>query len=177
MNFLLNFLFFQIGWFACVLGAAYGYSSLGSSIAVCIVLMHVILVPDRRNEIWFISFVTIVGTFWECFLVAQQWLVYPEGQFSPFLAPHWIIAMWALFAMTINHSMLWMRGRMLLASVSGAIFGPLSFLAGEKLGAVAFLDREMAFLMLATGWAWLMPLIMTLTDMVCPRPVAHGTAM
>jgi hypothetical protein len=42
----------------------------------------------------------------------------------------------------------------------GAIFGPMAFIAGEKLGAVEFLDNQRALIALSCGWAMLMPLIL-----------------
>lgn len=47
----------------------------------------------------------------------------------------------------------------------GAIFGPLAFIAGEKLGAVQFIDRSLALLALAVGWACLMPMLLWLADL------------
>jgi hypothetical protein len=73
--------------------------------------------------------------------------------------------MWALFATTINVSMAWLKNRWLLASSMGAIFGPLAFIAGERLGAVQFIDRPLALLTLAVGWACLMPMLLWLADL------------
>jgi hypothetical protein len=73
--------------------------------------------------------------------------------------------MWALFATTINVSMAWLKNRWLLASSMGAIFGPLAFIAGERLGAVQFIDRPLALLALAVGWACLMPMLLWLADL------------
>ena len=73
--------------------------------------------------------------------------------------------MWALFATTINLSMAWLKQRWLLASFMGSVFGPLAFIAGEKLGAVQFIDRPSALLALALGWASLMPLLLWLADL------------
>jgi hypothetical protein len=60
--------------------------------------------------------------------------------------------------------MAWLKQRWLLASLMGAVFGPLAFIAGEKLGAVQFIDRLMALLALAIGWAMLLPLLLWIAD-------------
>ena len=62
--------------------------------------------------------------------------------------------------------MAWMKNRWLLAVVMGAIFGPMAFIAGEKLGAVEFLDNQRALIALSCGWAILMPLILWLAEKI-----------
>ena len=67
--------------------------------------------------------------------------------------------MWALFATTLNLALRWLKGRPLLASVFGALGGPLAYYAGERLGAVEMPHQASALLALAAGWAVLMPLL------------------
>ena len=105
-----------------------------------------------------------IGFVWESLVISTDWLTYPLSSEVPGYAPIWLVAMWALFASTMNVSMAWLKKRWLLASVMGAVFGPLAFVAGEKLGAVIFLERWYALLALALGWAVLMPLLLWLAD-------------
>ena len=84
-------------------------------------------------------------------------LAYPTSETSGTLAPYWIVAMWVLFATTLNVGMKWLRKNLLLASVAGAIGGPLSFLAGQQAGAVTLGDN--AILVIGLGWAVLLPAI------------------
>jgi hypothetical protein len=58
--------------------------------------------------------------------------------------------------------MRWMSGRYLLAALFGAIGGPLSYLAGARLGAMSFIDTGAAVTALAVGWGLAMPLLMWL---------------
>ena len=106
----------------------------------------------------------ILGTWFDSLLVATSWVGYPSGQISPFLAPYWIITMWMLFATTLNRSMGWLRGRLVLASVLGAIAGPASYIAGQKLGGIEFREPVFAIAALAIGWAVVMPLLMMLAE-------------
>jgi hypothetical protein len=80
--------------------------------------------------------------------------------------------MWAMFATTLNLSRRWMQRRLLLASLLGAIFGPLAYLAGEELGAVNFESRFLAISALAVIWAVSMPLLMSVATRWSgsPRP-------
>jgi hypothetical protein len=57
--------------------------------------------------------------------------------------------------------MRWLRKNLLVASLFGALGGPLSFLAGEKAGAVSFADTPTALLVIGLGWAVFLPLLVS----------------
>ena len=97
-------------------------------------------------------------------LVAAGWVTYPSGLFSDLLAPYWIVTMWMLFGTTLNLSMRWLKGRPLLAALLGAIGGPASYVAGQKLGGIVFLEFVPAIIALAIGWAVFMPILMALAE-------------
>jgi hypothetical protein len=160
MNLILNFAVFHLGWLACVVGAASNMSLLGSLVAILLIAVHLFRVADFRTEFYLIVAAMLIGFIWETLLLSQQWLAYAGASLGSSLAPYWLVIMWALFATTINASMAWMKDRWLLAVVMGAIFGPMAFIAGEKLGAVEFLDNQRALIALSFGWAILMPLIL-----------------
>ncbi len=161
---LLNFLAFQLGWFACVLGGAHGMPWLGSLAAVAIVSWHLLRSGDWRNEGQLVLAACLIGLVWENLLTLQGLLVYPSGVLLAGTAPHWIIAMWALFATTLNLSLRWLQGRWWLSAMFGAIAGPLAFYAGSRLGAVSFSDPVTALVWLAVGWGVLTPLLMRLAQ-------------
>jgi hypothetical protein len=56
----------------------------------------------------------------------------------PGLAPAWLVIMWLNLALTLNHSLAWLRRRYSLAAIFGGIGGGLSYWAGWRLGAVEF---------------------------------------
>ena len=55
--------------------------------------------------------------------------------------------------------MRWLRKSLIVAAVFGAIGGPLSFLAGEKAGAVSFPDPFVSLAVIGLGWAVFLPLL------------------
>jgi hypothetical protein len=89
---------------------------------------------------------------------------YPGGQFAQGLAPYWIVAMWGLFATTLNLSMSWLRGRQWLAALLGAVGGPLAYLAGARLGGLQMPDPVLALAVQALGWAVLLPVLNRLAE-------------
>ncbi len=102
----------------------------------------------------------LVGAVWDSALVAAGWLVYPSGTLIAGTAPYWIVALWIGFATTFNLSLRYFKQRLWLASLLGAVGGPLAFFAGERLGGVVFTDTTIALVALAVGWAVLMPMMM-----------------
>jgi hypothetical protein len=174
MKLLVNFVAFQLGWFACVLGAANGMAWAGPVVVVAAVVLHLATARRPLGELYLVLAAMLVGLVADSLLLATGWLSYPAGLWLPGLAPYWIIAMWALFATTLNVSMGWMRGRPVLTVLMGAVGGPMSYLAGEKLGAIELTQPVLALAALALAWAVAMPLLMWLAarfDGIREKPV------
>ena len=165
MNLAVNFVAFQIGWFACVLGAANGLPWAGPLVVLAVIALHLSQVRRPLPELRLIGLAMALGLLVDSLLLATGWLSYPaglwlSGPWQSSLAPYWIVAMWALFATTLNVSMGWLRGRPLLAVLMGAVGGPLSYLAGEELGGIELTEPVAALSALAVAWAVAMPLLM-----------------
>jgi hypothetical protein len=150
---------FQLGWLACVVGAASGLPLLGLLAAVFVVLLHLVAAASPGKELRLILLALAMGLVFDSLLVSSGWLRYPNGILVPGTAPYWILAMWAMFATTLNLSLGWLKGRLVLATIMGGVFGPLSYLAGERLGGLVFVDRTASLVALGIGWAICMPLL------------------
>lgn len=159
---LINFVAFQAGWFSCVLAAAHGLPLAGLLVALCAVLLHLGLAAQPRAELRLVTIAVLIGLAFDSLLASQGWVKYPNGMLVDGMAPYWILAMWAMFATTLNASMGWMRGRPALAAMMGAVFGPLSYQAGGRLGGLSFGDEVAAMLALGIGWAIVMPVLVAL---------------
>jgi hypothetical protein len=163
MNILFNAIAFQLGWFACVLGGANQLPWLGTLVAVLIVYWHLNHAQQPGREFALLAVVGVMGALWDSLLVAIGWLDYPSGTLLSNTAPHWIVAMWVLFASTLNVSLRWLRGRWMLAMLLGAVAGPLAYYAGAGLGGVVITEPLPAFTALAAGWAAFVPLLIWLS--------------
>jgi hypothetical protein len=157
-----NFVLFQLGWFACVLGGAQGWALWGALFSLLIVMRHLQCAQDMRKETYLLLLAGGIALIWESGLVHTGMLIYPDpvielGGIA--IAPYWILTLWLVFATTFNVSMRWLKRRLWLAAPFGAIGGPLAFLAGEKLGAVVISDPNTTLLVLAIGWAIWSPLL------------------
>ena len=159
---LLNFVAFQIAWFACVLGGAHDRVTAGTLAVAAAVALHLAIAPRPGPEARLVAILTGIGLVWDSLVVSLGLMSYPAGTFAPGVAPLWIIAMWALFATTLNLSMSWLKGRPWLAAAFGAVGGPLAYVAGRKLGGVEMNEPALALLVQGLGWAVMMPLLLRL---------------
>ncbi len=159
-----NFLLFQVGWLACVLGGASEHAWIGVAAVSVIIAIHLKFAKVARPELYLIGFAIIIGGIWDGLLTYTGLLQFENGIYIDGMAPYWIIAMWALFATTLNVSMRWMKGKTMLAAAFGLIGGPLAYFAGHKLGAVEFTNLMQTMLAIGIGWAVIMPALMYLAD-------------
>lgn len=148
---LLNIAMFQVGWAACVLG--------GNTIAVVYtliaVLMHFQFFIKNKVELYIILAFTSVGVIWDSLLIYFGALSFSN---SPVSAPLWLACLWLLFACTLNHSLAWLKSKLLIAAFLGAVAAPLSYLAGIKLGAASVLiSLPVSMLIIALGWMLILP--------------------
>jgi hypothetical protein len=157
-----NFVLFQLGWFACVLGAARGYAREGSLVALAIVAAQVARAPRPRRELALVAAAVVFGAVFDSLLALSGWLRYDTGVLVEGTAPYWIVALWALFATTLNVSLRALRTRPWLGVLLGLIGGPAAYYAGARLGALTLVQAVPALAALAIGWAVATPLLFAL---------------
>lgn len=158
----LNFIAFQAAWFACVLGGANDRALAGTMVVGAVIGLHLALARRPVPEALLIAVAAVIGLVWDSWLVTFGLMSYSTGSLAPGLAPYWIVAMWALFATSLNLSMAWLKGRPWLAALFGAVGGPLAYLAGARLGGLQMPDPVLALGVQALGWAVLLPVLTSL---------------
>ncbi len=153
----------QAGWFACVIGAEKGVAWIGVAFVIILITVHLQRVAQPVNEAKLITSVVVIGGIWESVVVYFGLLAYPTSTEIHGLAPVWLLALWGLFAAQVNTTYTWLKPRIALASLLGAIAGPLSFHGGAALGALQFAKPWPATVTLACGWAVLLPVVIVLS--------------
>lgn len=161
---LLNFLVFQLAWFATVFGAAKGLPWVGPIVIALAIALHLHKSNRASPEVALIAWCAAIGLVMDSLLIAVGWVSYPNGMWTAFAAPYWIVAMWMLFATTLNVSLAWLKPRKRLGFVFGLLGGPLAYYSGFKLGAINLLDPSAALLALSIGWAVIVPVLLSLAD-------------
>lgn len=177
MRAFVNFAAFQIGWFACILGAAHGAWLAGVGIALTIVVLHVVAAGDAIAELKLIGAAVAMGVVFDSAFAASGVVRFAAGVWSEHFTTPWLLALWALFATTLNVSLRWVKTRLALAVAFGAAGGPLAYLAGAKLGALEFVSYAPALIGLAVAWGAAMAALVLLArrfDGVSLAKVAPG---
>lgn len=154
---ILNFILFQIGWFACVV-----YPDLvGPLLVGSFLIIHFLLVSQNRfTEAQFIGLGIVVGS-----LLDGLWLnigVLGDSIHTDALVitPPWLVAIWAIFMTTLSHSLNWISHKVWLAFVFAPIAGPFAYWSASKLGHVVLPDLTFSLAALALGWLVVFPLLL-----------------
>lgn len=159
-----NVVVYQLGWFACVLGAAAGWGTSGAILAIALALVHLVLAERPEGE-WPLMVAAVgIGAVADT-LHAGFGILEFRGHEPGTIAPLWVLALWLQFGTVLHFSMRWLSRRYVLASVLGLVGGPMSFLAGERLGAATFGEPRMAsLLVLGLTWSVALPLLVAIAD-------------
>ena len=159
----LNFILYYAGWFACILGPAWGYPWTGTLIALALIAAHLGLARRRRDELELMLWSGAIGTAMDTLQIAIGTLYFPIGSVVSWLPPPWLIVLWIQFAATFHFSMRWLKGRPWIAALFGAVGGPLAFAAGRRLDVVQFHAAVWpSLLSLAVVWGAVMPLLLAI---------------
>ncbi len=159
-----NFVLFQIGWFACVLGAAKQMPWLGFATVIAIFFWHLSQAKQAKKELQLLLITLIIGGTFDQIMLNHQLVSYQAHGWTNTIVPVWILALWAEFVTVLNVSLRWMRDRWLIAILFGAIGGPLAYMGAEKLGAVTLNHLPVSYIVLGLGWAILTPLLLKLSQ-------------
>lgn len=161
-----NFIAYQLVWFAAVVAAGHGSPWPGVAGALVFAAAHLAWSPCRRADAQLLAVALACGLAIDGGLAATGWGHYAASApaLPPGGAPLWILALWASFALTLNHSLAYLRAHRAIATALGAAAGPLVYWsAGQAWGALDFAPPAWrGLLWLALGWALAMALLTSL---------------
>jgi Protein of unknown function (DUF2878) len=157
-----NLVAFEAAWFACVLGAAHGRPGAGVAVAAAVIGIYLTLSAQPARDALLVAIATAIGLVWDSLMIRLGWIEYAAPGSLPALAPAWILALWALLAITLRVPLRWLHTRLALAALLGAVGGPLSYLAAERLGACRLVQPSAALTALTLAWAAVTPLLLVL---------------
>ncbi len=147
----INYGLYQLGWFACVLGAASGHAGIGLLIGAATELAHLAMARRRGDEITLAVSALIIGAMVDSVQIALGTLRFPATSSTLPVPPLWLALLWMQFASTLRFSMRWLTPTR--AILFGAIGGPLAFLGASRLGVVQ-LDERIWPSVLSLGVLW-----------------------
>jgi hypothetical protein len=159
MTKLVNFLAFQISWFATVYFAAAGQAYVGVLITVVWMFCHLYTAENKKFvESQLLLTAAIIGYLIDSLQVMTGSMSFPLHAQLGGPSTLWMVALWVNFAATLNYSMKWLNGHLYLAGALGVIAGPIAYYAGSRLGAIE-INGNAGLLMIAVQWLIATPLL------------------
>jgi len=132
----INFVGFQVLWFVAVYGAAGGWGW-----AAWLVLVVMQLGVWTLNRRWRRDISLLAAGAAACILFEPVWLATSFLEYVDWprrwLAPAWIWALWLGFAVSFNYCLAWLRSKLWLAALFGAVGGVFSVTVGINFGAAS----------------------------------------
>ncbi len=160
MKLIANALAYQAVWFSAILWATPG-AAVG-----CVIIGILFMTSDRKSDdLRMMGFLMFLGLLVDGTLQQVGFFIFK----SPGLPiPFWLLVIWIGLAMTIHHSLAWLKNKLLLAALFGGLGGPAAYWAGTRMGAASFnWSLPASLLVLAIIWAFVFPTIMIFSRKVC----------
>lgn len=150
----INLIFFQVAWFL-----AAWFTDDAAAFLLLLLCCHFVLSPTKQLDLKVLCG-AILG------IVADQILITTTVfNTNSSLVPVWLILLWACFAISLNHSLAWLK-KLSLKKVAliGALAGPSSYYAALKFEALSTsLDLSYFLICLSLVWACLLPALVVIS--------------
>lgn len=135
-NGLVNIACVQVGWLACVLGAAWGLPYVGPIVVAGWLLALLVGVPEPGRLGIFLLLAMAVGYLLDVGLVLSGYLAFPSSAHIIEPVPLWMSALWANMAGGLAVSLRILIDKVYLGLPAFGIAAPLAYVAGDSLGAL-----------------------------------------
>jgi len=178
MNLWINAILYQATWLIAIAGAAHDCWWAGLLALAVFAVWQLATSSLRRADVLLVLSAASIGFGVDSAFAQTGLLTYAAATPWERLAPIWIIALWMSFALTLNHSLAYLKTHPLFASALGGIGAPLAYLAAAHWGALAFPAVQLpSLLLLAATWAVLTPALCRLAQELCLRSAAPSFAL
>jgi hypothetical protein len=167
VNLWINAICYQATWLIATAGAARGWWWAGPAALILFAGWQLAVSAQRRADTQLVLCAAVIGFIIDSMFAQTGLLSYSASIPWPNLAPVWIVALWMSFALTLNHSLAYLKTHAPIAAALGGIGAPLAYLAAARWGALAFPDARMpTLILLALVWAVLTPALCRLAQML-----------
>ena len=176
MNRILNALAFQSAWWALVAGVGWGLEGPAMIYGALLACVHLFVTARRLPEIQLALLVMLMGIVMDSLLQFFSVLRFEGSALFP-LSPFWLWMLWLLFGLTLNSSMAFLKSQpWFLSAALGALFGPINYIAGAKLGAADVVQTLPNIAVLALSWMLALPLMVRAACIISPSTAAPSPA-
>ena len=138
---LVNSLCYTTGWFWCVLFGIHGQFIVAIIGAVFLILFQLYCTKIKDialhiQDVLLVIFFVPLGALLEIFFIQTNLIHYANT--TKMLPPIWIVLLYPLFSLLINHSLKIIKKNYLASFLFGFLGAPLSYVAGISLGGLTF---------------------------------------
>ncbi|MEM6639426.1 MAG: DUF2878 domain-containing protein [Pseudomonadota bacterium] len=155
----ITLIIFKLSWLAIVFGAVWERPWLGL-LAIGGFFAYEVVARGRRAVVFPALVVGALGFAVDNIYVLSGLISFSTDSVG--YAPYWMALLWVNFALIVEHGLVFLHNRPLLAALLGAIGGPSAYLAGVKLGLIGLDVAPAAVLsVIALTWALAMPLMLS----------------
>lgn len=160
MKILANALAYQVVWFLAIL-----LGNPGAAAGAVLIFILLVISECREGDLKMIGLLTLLGLIVDGTLQHVGFFTFKSPGFP---IPFWLLVIWLGLAMTIHHSLAWLKDKLLLAALFGCLGGPAAYWAGTRMGAASFnWPLATSLLVLAVIWLLIFPAIMLFSRKLC----------
>jgi len=156
-----NLLGNQLVWLCAVIGAGHGLRWPALVAAAVYVGSQLAWSAQPSVEVRLLLVAVGCGLVVDGLAGASGWVTYAAGNDPAWIAPVWILALWAAFAMTLTVSFAVLQRHLIAAALVGLLSAPLAYLSAARgWSSVVFTAPPWhGVLLLGLGWAVALPLL------------------
>ena len=167
---IINSLCYSTGWFWCVLFGIYGHFILATIGAIFLILfqLYCTKITDIGlyiQDLLLVVFSVPLGFLFEMFFIQLNLIHYNNT--LKMLPPIWIVSLYPLFSLLINHSLKIIKNNNLASFLFGFLGAPLSYIAGNSLGGLTFpYPLFQTWIMIGICWGLFLCLLTKIANIV-----------
>lgn len=163
----INFLLFQSVYTISLIGVVNDLPWLGPAALAAFALWHACTATTAKTDFLVAGIAMLAGFLLDTLYIRSGLITYSGALLWSGVAPLWIVALWANFALTFNGCLRWLRSRLGLAAALACIGSPLSYYAGIRLGTATITgDPLLLFGLIALTWGITVPALLWLSTRV-----------
>lgn len=167
---LLNSLCYTGGWFWCVFFGIHGEAIIATIGAVFLILFQLYCTKIKYislyiQDVLLVIFSVPLGTLLEIFFIQTNLIHYANT--TKMLPPIWIVLLYPLFSLLLNHSLKIIKKNYLASFLFGFLGAPLSYIAGISLGGLTFpYPLLQTWIMIGICWGLFLCLLAKIANIV-----------
>lgn len=167
---LLNSLCYTIGWCWCVFFGVHGQSIVATIGAVFLILFQLYWTKIKNIDLYIQDLLLVIfsiplGALLEIFFIKTNLIHYSKT--ATILPPIWIILLYPLFSLLLNHSLKIIKKNYIASFFLGCVGAPLSYITGNSIGGLTFPHPLIqTLIILGICWGLFLSLLIKISNII-----------